>query len=192
MARRRSDRVMLDAPITLEQLADCLLFSMAITAIIEDPEVMDLPLKMTPSGGARNPFEAYVCVRNITGLAPGIYHYSAFERTLGVVRAEAPPPLGSLLGSQDWASNAAAVIFLVANFDRPMWKYHHPAAYRVTMIEAGHIAQNISLVATALGLVANPTAALSQDLAEKTLGVGGVTQSVVYALVLGVPQHSVN
>lgn len=187
MARRRTDRIMLDEPITLEQLADCFQFSLAITAVIEDPEIVDLPLKMTPSGGGRNPYEGYVCVRNVTGLAPGVYHYAAMERTLGLIKAGAPPPISSLVGNQAWADTAAAVIFLVANFDRPMWKYHHPAAYRVTVIEAGHIAQNISLVATAHGLVANPTAALSQDLAEKTLGVGGVTQSVVYALVLGVP-----
>jgi SagB-type dehydrogenase family enzyme len=187
MARRRTDRIMIDAPITLEQLADCLQFSLAITALIEDPEIVDLPLKMTPSGGGRNPYEGYVCARRVEGLAPGTYHYSAIERTLGVVSVTPPPAFGSLVGNQEWASTASAVIFLVANFDRPMWKYHHPAAYRVTVLEAGHIAQNISLVATAHGLVANPTAALSQDLAEKTLGVGGVTQSVIYALVLGVP-----
>lgn len=187
MSRRRTDRIMLDEPIELDQLSDCFLFSLAITAMIEDPQVVDLPLKMTPSGGGRNPYEGYVCARNVNGLASGVYHYSAFERTLGVVRDETPPDFGALLGNQAWASTAAAVIFLVANFDRPMWKYHHPAAYKVTLIEAGHIAQNISLVATAHGLVANPSGALSQDLVEKTLRVRGVNQSVVYALVLGVP-----
>jgi len=92
-----------------------------------------------------------------------------------------------MLGNQLWTKSAAAVLFLVANFERPMWKYHHAGAYRVTIIEAGHIAQNMMLVATNHGLVANPTGALSLDLVEATLGVGGVTQSVVYALVLGVP-----
>jgi nitroreductase len=68
-----------------------------------------------------------------------------------------------------------------------MWKYHDPGAYRVTMIEAGHIAQNIMLVATRHGLAANPSGALARGLVEETLGVGGITQAVVYALVLGVP-----
>ncbi len=187
MAKRRTNRVMLAAPITLQQLADCFLFSMAITAFIEDPDIVDLPLKMTPSGGGRNPYEAYVCVRDVTGLAPGTYHYSAMERTLGAVGEGAPPSFSTLLAGQQWSSTAAAVIFLVANFDRPMWKYQDPHGYRVVMMEAGHIAQNIMLVATQHGFVANPSGAFSRSAVEETLGVGGITQSVVYALVLGVP-----
>ncbi len=187
MAKRRSNRMLLDEPIALEHLADCFLFSMAITAMIEDPEIVDLPLKMTPSGGGRNPYEAYVCARNIEGLAPGTYHYSALEGTLGVVQATAPAPFPAMLAGQEWTRSAAAVIFLVANFERPMWKYHHSAAYRVTIIEAGHIAQNIMLVATKYGLVANPSCAISLDMVERALGVKSMTQSVIYALVLGVP-----
>jgi len=187
MAKRRTNRVMLDAPIALEQLADCFLFSMAITAFIENPDIVDLPLKMTPSGGGRNPYEAYVCVRNVTGLPPGTYHYSALDRTLGVVGEGAPPPFPTLLAGQQWTSTAAAVIFLVANFERPMWKYQDPHGYRVVMMEAGHIAQNIMLVATHYDFVANPSGAFSRSAVEETLHVGGVTQSVLYALVLGVP-----
>jgi SagB-type dehydrogenase family enzyme len=187
MAKRRTNRVMLEAPIALEHLADCLLFSMAITAFLEEPEIVDLPLKMTPSGGGRNPYEAYVCVRDVTGLAPGTYHYSAIERSLGVVSAEPPPPFPSLLAGQQWTAPASAIVFLVANFDRVMWKYQDPAAYRVVMMEAGHIAQNIMLVATRHGFVANPSGAFVRLPVEETLGVGGVTKMVVYALVLGVP-----
>src|SRR6202040_3384069 len=106
-------------------------FSMAITAFIEDPETVDLPLKMTPSGGARNPYEAYVCVRNVTGLTPGTYHYSALEHSLGTVQDGQPPPFPAMLADQPWTATAAAVIFLVANFDRAMWKYRDPGAYRV-------------------------------------------------------------
>jgi len=189
MARRRTNRVMHDAPIALEHLSDCLLFSMAITAFIEDPDIVDLPLKMTPSGGGRNPYEAFVCVRNVTGLSPATYHYSALERTLGVVGAGPPPPFPDLLAGQQWTATAAAVIFLVANFERTMWKYQDPHAYRVVVMEAGHIAQNIMLVATRHGFVANPSGAFSRRQVEDTLGVGAVTQSVVYSLALGVPDE---
>jgi SagB-type dehydrogenase family enzyme len=120
-------------------------------------------------------------------LTAGVYHYSAIDRTLGAVSGGPPPPFPSLLAGQDWTSKAAAVVFLVANFDRTMWKYHQPGAYRVTMIEAGHIAQNMILAAAKHGLAANPTGAMAPDLVEATLGVGGITQSVVYAIVLGVP-----
>ena len=190
LARRRTMRRLRDDPMTITALADCFQYSMAITAMLDDPEIIDLPLKMTPSGGGRNPYEAYVCVRNVTGVAPGAYHYSAVERTLGAVKSGPPPSFPSLLARQAWTENAAAVIFLVANFDRAMWKYHQPAAYNATLIEAGHIAQNIMLAATTHGLVADPVGALSLKAIEGVLGVGGPTQAVIYALVLGVPDET--
>jgi SagB-type dehydrogenase family enzyme len=187
MARRRTERLLKDEPISLAAIADCLYVSMAITAILEDPEIVDLPLKMTPSGGGRNPYEAYICVRNVVGVTPGSYHYSGIERSLAAVGTGSPPTFPEMMAGQLWTKNAAAVIFLVANFDRAMWKYHQPAAYNATMIEAGHIAQNIMLSVAAKGLVANPVGALSLNIIEAALGVGGPTQAVVYALVLGVP-----
>ncbi len=50
MARRRTNRGLLDRSIKLSQLSDCLLFSIAITGILKNPDIVDLPLKMTPSG----------------------------------------------------------------------------------------------------------------------------------------------
>lgn len=185
MSRRRTNRQMRDESVPFRAISDCLLFSMAITAILEDAEIGDLPVKMTPSGGARNPYEAYVCARRVEGLEPGVYHYSAVERAFEQVRPAPLPSFNSLIGDQPWGDNAAALIFLVADFARPMWKYHSPMAYRVVMIEAGHIAQNIMLVATKYGLHANPTGALNADAVEATLGVSGVTKTVVYCLAIG-------
>jgi SagB-type dehydrogenase family enzyme len=184
MSRRRTHRSFSDDPVSLLEIADCLLFSMAITAVIEDPEVIDLPLKMTPSGGARNPYEAYVAARRVEGLEPGVYHYSAMERTLSPVAGE-PPPFGPLLAGQDWADGAAALIFLVANFERTMWKYHDPMAYRVVAVEAGHIGQNIMLTAAHYGVLANPTGAMDFEAVEALLGVSGPTKAVMYCLILG-------
>jgi SagB-type dehydrogenase family enzyme len=187
MARRRTNRIMLDEPIGFEPLSDCLLFSMAIQAMLDLPGIGELPLKMTPSGGARNPFESYVCVRNVEGMDPGVYHYAAIDRSFGLVREGAPPPFPSMLGDQAWTANAAAVVFLVANFERSMWKYHDPMTYRVISIEAGHIAQNMLLVATHHGLVGNPTGLINTTVTEAALGVSGPTRAALYAIVVGIP-----
>ena len=187
MTRRRTNRIMLDEPVGLEAVSDCFLFSMAITAVLDLPGIGELPLKMTPSGGARNPFEGYVCVRNVEGLEPGVYHYSAIDRSFGLVREGPPPSFPSMLGEQAWTANAAAVIFLVANFERSMWKYHDPMAYRVIAIEAGHIAQNMLLVATHHGMVGNPTGLINAEITEAALGVSGPTRAALYAIALGVP-----
>jgi SagB-type dehydrogenase family enzyme len=185
MAARRTVREA-GGIISLEELANCLFAGMGITGETENC-VGRLPLSMTPSGGARNPFEAYVFARSVAGLAPGIYHYGAADHTLGRIGDDPPPDLAALVGDQDWASGKPALIVLAAFLKRPMWKYEDGNAYRVMLIEAGHIGQNIALSATAQGLTACPTAALSHGRIRACLGLDGVMEAPVYALALGRP-----
>jgi SagB-type dehydrogenase family enzyme len=186
LKNRRSNRNFNGKSITKQQLANCLYCGLGITAFLEVPELGDLPLKMTPSGGARNPYEAYVYVLNVENMEAGAYHYSAFENTLGLITNSPLPAPRYFLGDQEWVDNAAAVIFLVANFQRTMWKYTHPNAYRVVLMEAGHIMQNMALAATAQKLISTSTAAISDDVAEHVFKIDPVTQSVNYALAVGV------
>ena len=186
MARRRTVRAAARSTITVEQLADCLFAGMGITGYTQN-RVGRLPLGMTPSGGARNPFEAYVLARSVEGLAPGVYHYSAVDHDLGRLQGDEMPAFSSLLGGQDWCDQMPCLILLVADLRRTMWKYEDANAYRVVLIEAGHIGQNIMLAATEHGLSACPTAALSHSRIRETLGLGRVTDAPTYALTLAVP-----
>jgi nitroreductase len=63
-----------------------------------------------------------------------------------------------------------------------------PNAYRVVLIEAGHIGQNIMLAATAKGLTACPTAALSHSVIRDAIGLERMTDTPIYALTIGVPE----
>lgn len=80
-----------------------------------------------------------------------------------------------------------AIVLFIANFERTMWKYQDGNAYRVTLIEAGHRAQNIMLVATEHGLTACPTAALHHETICDHLGLGDVLTVPIYALTLSYP-----
>jgi SagB-type dehydrogenase family enzyme len=116
---------------------------------------------------------------------PAIYHYSALHHSIHVIARDGLPAPGAMLGNQRWADAAGIVIFLVANFGRTMWKYRHPNAYRVILIEAGHIAQNMALAATEVNLVTCPTCAITDWLVEKALGLNPLQESAVYALAIG-------
>jgi SagB-type dehydrogenase family enzyme len=186
MARRRTVRSAARPTITLKQLSDCLFAGMGITGEAENC-VGKLPLGMTPSGGARNPYEAYVYALNVEGLAPGFYHYSAHDHDLGLVETNRMPKISELVGGQGWAEEMPCVILLCASLGRTMWKYDDPNAYRVVLIEAGHIGQNIMLAATQNGLTACPTAALSHSAIRECLSMEGITDAPVYALTLCVP-----
>lgn len=189
MAARRSVRSFTDDPVPLDVVRDCLFAGLGITGFLDTRlpgEEPHLPLKMTPSGGARNPYEGFVYARNVDGLAPGIYHYSALDNSLGLVTEEPGATPAELFGHQDWTDGAAFAVLLVANFERMAWKYPHPNAYRVVLMEAGHIGQNVTLVAAEHGLTATPTGAVQDSVARKTLGLDKVRQSLVYGIFVGV------
>ena len=63
-----------------------------------------------------------------------------------------------------------AVIFLVAELRRTSWKDNDPNAYRVVLIEAGHIAQNMMLACANNNLTTCPTAALTIGMFPLCLG----------------------
>jgi SagB-type dehydrogenase family enzyme len=189
MKNRRSNRVVKKTSISLFELSECLFSGLGITGFVKTENAV-LPLKMTPSGGARNPYEAYVWARNVDGIESGIYHYSALEHSLEKVATESNFSPSDLLAGQSWTNDMSAVIFLVADLKRTTWKYSDPNAYRVILIEAGHIAQNIMLTCTNHALTACPTAALCHGEISKVLSLGSMTETPIYALTIGHPEVS--
>ncbi len=187
MARRRTNRKARPNAVSLQQLSDCLFAGLGITGETENC-VGKLPLSMTPSGGARNPYEAYVFANNVTGMKPGIYHYSALEHSLGLLDHNDIISISSLIGGQEWGDDMPCLIMLCAHLDRTMWKYVDANAYRVVLIEAGHIGQNIMLAATDHGLSACPTAAISHSKVKALLGISNLLHAPIYALSLSVPE----
>lgn len=187
MRARRSRRTYSPESIPQKDLGACLFAGLGVTGIYEDHEFGPLPFSMTPSGGARNPYELFAYTPRVAGLEPGVYHYSGLDHDLGLVNA-GPIDMPALLAGQQWTGDAAAVIFLVAHFNRSAWKYKQPGAYRVVQIEAGCIVQNILLAATALGLAAAPSGAMYETKVEVALGLEGrPDQAIAFAVMLGSP-----
>ena len=69
---------------------------------------------------------------------------------------------------------------MTAVFARPQWKYPASRAYRVVLIDAGHLCQTFCLVATWLGLAPFCTMALADTKIEDDLKIDGVTESIIY------------
>ena len=187
MAKRRTVREAMPTVIGLSALSDCLFAGMGIVGQTENC-VGTLPLSMTPSGGARNPYEAYVYARSVEGLEPGFYHYAAIDHTLARVDTDALPLPSELLGGQPWTDAMPCILLLYARFERTMWKYDDANAYRVVLIEAGHIGQNVMLAATRRGLSACPTAALNHSRINACIAPQArLTHAPIYALTLSHP-----
>ena len=143
-------------------------------------------LKSSPSGGARHSIEAYLLAFGVEGVPNGTYHYDPDGHALTRIGARKPRRalLSRLLPTQDWFHDAAAIVVMTSVFERVQYKYPHPHAYRVVMLDAGHLGQTFALAATALELAPFCTASFDASAIEKHLGVDGISEAPV--LVLGV------
>ena len=125
-------------------------------------------------------------------MPPGIYHYSIADHRLELVRKGA---LGEELAraalDQGMCARAPAVLIWTAVFERCRWKYGE-RAYRYVYLDAGHVAQNLSLAAVSLGLGSCQIAATFDDEVNELLGVDGEEESVLYMSVVGRPREGAN
>jgi SagB-type dehydrogenase family enzyme len=79
---------------------------------------------------------------------------------------------------------APVVLIWTAVFERSKWKYAQ-RAYRYVYLDAGHIAQNLALSATSIGLGSCQVGAFFDDEINQILGIDGTEESVIYLGVVG-------
>jgi SagB-type dehydrogenase family enzyme len=147
-------------------------------------------IKTSPSGGARHPVELYAIVQNVRSVPAGIYHFEVETNCLRLVNKPIQRSMVvKLFSGQQWVGDAPVSFVLTSVLNRSMWKYDHSRAYKVLMLDAGHLGQTFHLVATALGLGVFTTAALQDKLIEKQLQIDGVREIVLYGGCIGY-QHA--
>jgi SagB-type dehydrogenase family enzyme len=184
---RRTSRRYSSVPVTLAELSTILAFSVGVQqwATSESGEV---PLKTSPSGGARHPIECYVVARRVAGLKPGIFHYRADRHVLERIGGAVPlDRMRAYVPHSGYFANGSAMVFFTAVFERQLWRYPYSRAYRAALIEAGHVCQTFLLMATSLGLAPYCVMGLADTLVERDLGIDGITESVLYCAGVGRP-----
>jgi len=184
---RRTSRRYSSLPVTLGELSSLLAFSAGVQrwATTEDGEV---PLKTSPSGGARHPIECYVVARDVAGLEPAIYHYGSDRHVLERIGANVSiDRIKAYVPESAYFARGSAMVFFTAVFERQLWRYPYSRAYRASLIEAGHVCQTFLLTATSLGLASYCVMGLADTLIENDLGIDGITESVLYCAGVGRP-----
>jgi SagB-type dehydrogenase family enzyme len=187
LAERRTWRQFRSASLSQEHLATLLGLTFGVQQWIHVEGFNRMPLKTSPSGGARHAIEAYAYVRRVKGLRPGWYHYDPDRHVLQPIasRGRGSRKISTYLPTQAWYDNAAVLIAMTAVFARAQWRYGYPRAYRSVLAEAGHLAQTWCLLATSLGLAPFCSMALADSAIERDLGIDGVSEGVVYAAGAG-------
>lgn len=190
---RRTHRSFRSDPVSLDQLSTILHYTFAPLRFRHTDRWGTLALKASPAGGARHEAEAYVVPLNVSDVPKGLYHYNAERHSLEHLDAEIDSAqIDYLTGGQSQFAQSGFIIFVTALAYRYAVKYRHPRAYRVIMLNAGHLGQTFALVANALGLGPFQTAVFRDSEIEKLLGVDPKTEFSTYILGAGCPVDTSN
>ncbi len=184
LIRRVSGREMVREPISIPEVHALVHYAYGITRPNIGTEY-PRPFRVVPSGGALYPLELFLHCADVAGLTPGLYHYNPIRNDLRVLRTgDFTRTLRDALVQPDVALRHSLMIFITAMFERSTFKYGE-RGYRFVLIEAGHVAQNIGLVSTALGLSCLHVGGFFDNAIDDFLALDGLLHSTIYLAALG-------
>lgn len=185
--QRGSCRRFSQAPLPLACLSTLLRYGYGLGDAyrIDAWETFERPV---PSGGGCYPLELYLFARRVEGLEEGSYHYCVREHALELL---GPAPslrtVEELFLGQPWLGDAQVLVLVTAIPNRVLHRYSE-RGYRYLLIEAGHLGQNLSLVASASSCASLCLGGFLDDEVAKVLGLDSALELPLYGVALGVPE----
>ncbi len=173
----------LGVKISLQELSTLLYYSAGIK-----PEIQSGTTKIRrfyPSGGARYPLEVYLLIQRVEDVEVGIYHYNVKEHQLELLTAdksEIEKLKEGLL--YPWSRDAAVAFFVTAVWERNFIKYKD-RGYRIALMEAGHLGQNLALTAAALGIGCCNSVGFHNERINQVLDIENEDEDSLYLALLG-------
>lgn len=180
---RRSARIYTQEEMSLTQLSFLLWACQGIKSIRGKSYAT---LRTVPSGGARHPFETYLMVRKVEGLKPGAYHYLPMEHALEFLHEveDMDAKINESLCEQSWAAKANVVFYWSIVPYRAEWRYGI-YAHRVALMDAGHMAENLYLACSGIGLGCCAIGAFSDELCNRLFSLDGEEEFMLYVVPVG-------
>jgi SagB-type dehydrogenase family enzyme len=172
-------------PLTLEEVSTLLHAGYGVQDHVTVTD-FDFEVRPVPSAGARYPLELHLIVWSVAGLERGTYRYLPSGHSLERTGRPVPPEgVGTLFLGQPYLAGASAVTVLAATLPLTLARYGD-RGYRYILFEAGHIAQNLNLATSALGLGSlNLGGFLDQAVAQ---ALHLIVQVPLYGVALGRPK----
>lgn len=178
IAKRVSGRNFTAGPLSLETLSQLLYWSVG--------KHEDSDRRHYPSGGGRYPIEVYpvVLVDNGT-FRSGAYHYNSRSHELDVLWERSfSPEERETISVYPWVARASVVLVMTAVTNRTIEKYGE-RGYRLSLLEAGHIGQNVTLTSAALGVQCCPLGGVRDGYFEQLLDIDANVEPIVYTIAIG-------
>ena len=162
---RRTIRDFKERPLPLNHLSQLLWAAQGITNPKEGKRAV-------PSGGALYPLDIYMIIgaNGVDGMEAGIYHYLPDNHSISLLsKGDRRKEIASASLWQSWMAKAPVILIITAEYQRITGKYGE-RGIRYTLIEVGHVGQNLFLQAEALGLGAGIVGAFNDADVSKVIG----------------------
>lgn len=176
---RESFRNFSDKDIDLNNFSDLLYYSAGMKYSNKNSEKRNYP-----SGGARYPLEVYPIVFNVKKIKKGIYHYHVKTHSLECILKNVSKEKVLNQFDQSWIKKSALLFIITAIFDRTEIKYKD-RGYRHILAEYGHMAQNLYLMGTGLGLGVCSIGGFNDNGINELLDIDGLDESVIGVVAVG-------
>jgi SagB-type dehydrogenase family enzyme len=157
------------APFSLQNIAAFLELSLALSAW-KSVSGAKWALRINPSSGNLHPSEAYLVLPPLEGLKSSVCHYSPFDHALEPT-VRIPAELWNRL--EEHFGSPAFLVGVTSIFWRESWKYGE-RAFRYCNHDAGHALACLSISANLQGWKVTYLNGLSDQDAEKMLGLGRI------------------
>jgi SagB-type dehydrogenase family enzyme len=173
---------MVPKTVRLEQLASILRHSYGVT---RQACYAGRGFRVVPSAGALFPLEIFVLARRVHNLAAGLYHYNPPKHHLRYLRnGDYTDEISRCLTEPIIARQASLLVFITALFERTTYKYGD-RGYRFVFLEAGHVAQNINIMSSALRLGSLNVGGFFDREVDQFLRLNGISHSTIYMTAIG-------
>lgn len=181
-AKRISAKKFSNTPCTVGQTGDLLYFG---AGEFDSPDTALAKRRFYPSAGARYPLEVYPIILQHHEIPPGMYHYYVRSHAIEILpKVRNFKKLIHQSIDQPFVKNASMLFAVSAVFDRTSVKYQE-RAYRLTLMEVGHMCQNYYITSAALGIGCCALGGFNDDTINNLLGIDGISESVLMLMAFG-------
>jgi len=184
LVKRRTKRKF-SKNLNLREISTILFYSAGISYLGKN---INTTRRFYPSGGARYPLETYLFLfSKIDRLKKGLYHYNVKKHSLELLYKKdlfTTCKEAMALPNKNIITTKSILIVITSVIGRSYIKYGE-LSYKLSLLEAGHLGQNLYLISSALHLNCCALGWIDEDIFSSLIDIKKNDEIIIYSLVLG-------
>src|SRR6266487_1050780 len=174
----------------LQMLARLCFFSNGVTKYLHRASGERLAVRAAACTGALFHIELYIVCDDLPDLAAGVYHFSAHDTSLRLLRAgDFRQVLVQASANEPSLARAPVIMVHISTFWRNAWKYQ-ARAYRHAFWDDGTILANFLAVASATQMPTKLVTGFVDEAVNQLLGIDGLHEAALTLVALGHTQQA--